>query len=198
MAIPSTNIKLSDIRTEFRPGVTTGSINFLDYYRGGPYVYNVTPHNGIPTSGAIKFSHFAGLTGELVSLTDRTVLAQAVDPSDASAGIRFRNDGQLQERVNGVYSVVADQWLRDLRTDAGNEYQIKVDLTSGSTPSGTLGTWIDLSSSPEWLISQTSTGSKSCTLAISVCDTDYSSRLSRNASTKNRCRSALSGGKCSV
>lgn len=61
MAVPSTNIDLSDLQTEFGG---SSPINLTEYYRGGTYVPNITANAAVPTSGAISLSQFAGATNE--------------------------------------------------------------------------------------------------------------------------------------
>lgn len=55
MPIGTTNIKLSDIQTEYGG---SNPISLSEYYRGGSFVIAHPNNTGIPSSGAISCSHF--------------------------------------------------------------------------------------------------------------------------------------------
>ena len=59
MSLPTNNIKLSQIGSEFTTPSTV--VNLGELYRGGKYVSN-SQSKTIPTSGPIKFSDFLGVT----------------------------------------------------------------------------------------------------------------------------------------
>ena len=82
-------------------------------------------------------------------------------PDWAVASISFLNDGTL--------GGVAGDWYAPTSAGIGASYWIRATLSSGNTPAGAaLNTWHSLSTARGWSLSQTTQGSKSCTLNISI------------------------------
>src|SRR5210317_557329 len=74
MAVPSTNVGLSDIQTEFGG---SNPISLSEYYSGGPLVPSGSPApNGpIPSSGQIAIGQFRGaLKAQNIVATGGTIL----------------------------------------------------------------------------------------------------------------------------
>ena len=60
---PSGSLGLSEIQAEYGG---SAPINISEYYRGGPYVPNVSINNSIPDAGAIKISQFYGTANLMI------------------------------------------------------------------------------------------------------------------------------------
>ena len=84
MAVPTTNVSLGSIQTEFGGSAPT-SIN--EYYRGGTYVPigTTSSYGTIPTSGQIDFGVFRGTSKAVTPLVD---WADIIDYSSVSPIIR--------------------------------------------------------------------------------------------------------------
>ena len=81
-------------------------------------------------------------------------------PTDATAtaGVRALRSGYVQELVNGVTWAnqnAGTEWIDNNAADIGDSYEVKLTLTSGTTPSGpTLGAWHTISSTRQWTLTR--------------------------------------------
>lgn len=114
-------------------------------------------------------------TGSSVDLVDSTVdvvalsgtlgapnsyLAISIYPKGAAKQyLRANTDGKLEEATRtliadpGAYVQIGSEWVSPLNTYSGS-YWIRATKISGDTlDSGTLGSWLALTSSREWLLS---------------------------------------------
>lgn len=86
--------------------------------------------------------------------------------SGKTAGITFYNTGTYAKYINNV-PIVQSNWI----TPQSNfsQYEIRATLSSGDTPSGTLATWIALTTSRTWAL-QTSVVDETltCNLLIEI------------------------------
>jgi hypothetical protein len=102
------------------------------------------------------------MSAGLVALQALDYLDNVFDPEDASVGFTvantgiFHNDGALPATYNWLLSGVA------------SGYELRADLVSGDTPSGSLGTWLNLATNRTYTLSRTTLGSKACTLDLSI------------------------------
>ncbi len=93
----------------------------------------------------------SGSGGEIVALTNRTVIKAAVSPADAKAGINFLNTGVLQTVRNTTLTNIGGEWLTPPRTITAGQYNVRATLSSGDpVTSGTMGVWLDLDTSRPW------------------------------------------------
>lgn len=105
-----------------------------------------------------------------VSITDQSIIASVTGggvPQNARAGYRLNSSGVAQELVGaGSYSTL-ETWLT---TGDVSLFEARVTVTSGVLSSGTTGTWIALSTSPEWYIQDADAGplSASCTFTVEI------------------------------
>lgn len=116
-----------------------------------------------------------GLADTRISMTSTAINVshRVIDPLDALAEIVFtRVSGQFSY-TNSPFANVIDSFLNPgLDGTAGDDgkYIIKVDQVSGSTITGTLGTWIDINSAASftWSLAQSVVGSSTAVANISV------------------------------
>lgn len=96
-------------------------------------------------------------------------------PADAISDVvvyEFLSTAVAQLAVNTDGTCGAGTWGTPTTTGIGSSYYVKVDLVSGDTPTGTLGSYLALSSARTWnLTASTTPGNtqtKSCTLNVSI------------------------------
>ena len=103
-----------------------------------------------------------------VGISDQTVIASVTGggvPQGARAGYRLNSSGAAEEQVGaGSYSTL-ETWLTSGDVSL---LQARVTVTSGSLTSGTTGTWINLSTSPEWYLQDADAGPPSVTCIFTV------------------------------
>lgn len=105
-------------------------------------------------------------------ITARDLQVTAFSDTAASAAISFRADGAQSRIVNGSQTVVGN-WVAPAYT--ANEWEIRVTLVSGDTPTGTLGSWLPLTSTRTWTLSTNVVDIKESSLTVDfrkVGDTD--------------------------
>lgn len=98
-----------------------------------------------------------GSTGNdaLIAITNRTISAFVFPPNTAEAGYRLGADGKVYKYENGVFTEI-ETWCTP--TSQASNYEARVTVNSGSTPTGSVGTWAALSSTRSWTISETTSG----------------------------------------
>ena len=73
------------------------------------------------------------------------------DPSDATAGWRFKSDGSVQRRIGtGGFSpwMPSVEWFN---SEPGSTYYLRATANAGDAPTlGTLNTWISLATDPQY------------------------------------------------
>lgn len=96
-------------------------------------------------------------------------------PADAISDVvvyEFLASAVAQLAVNTDGTCGAGSWGTPTTTGIGSNYYVKVDLVSGDTPTGTLGSYLALSSARTWNLSVSTTpgntATKSCTLNVSI------------------------------
>ena len=85
---------------------------------------------------------------------------------NATAGYRVNTSG-IAEQLLGTSYTTLETWLTSGYT--ASNYEVRATLQSGTTPSGTLGSWLALSSSREWSLNAVVPGTTvDCTLLIEI------------------------------
>src|SRR5262245_7162088 len=105
-----------------------------------------------------------------ISLGNQNILASSISPTDAIASYRLTSGGDVQtSNTNPTsYGDVGD-WISP---KAGmSNYEARLTVNSGTTPSGSAtGSWLALSSTLTWTITDTSSGggavTSNCTIEI--------------------------------
>lgn len=85
----------------------------------------------------------------------------------ATASITFESDGDII--TVGSFTVDAGDWISP-KSAAPGSYEIRATLNSGDTPTGTLGSWLALSSNRTWTLTKPGTllGIRECELTIEI------------------------------
>lgn len=89
----------------------------------------------------------------------------------ANTGYRVANDGYV---YTGGWSVTPsysqfEQW-DSIPSTVGN-YEVRATLNSGTTPTGTLNTWLNLGTTREWTLTASTGNFLTCNLTIEIRDT---------------------------
>jgi hypothetical protein len=92
-----------------------------------------------------------GSAGGYVEL-ESTYLSADLDINTASASIRFQTDGEIQNQ-NGA---TLGQWHYPAAGSPGDSYEIRATANPDTPDSGTMNTWLALSSNRLWTESRTS------------------------------------------
>ena len=94
-------------------------------------------------------------TDAVIAITNQTISAYVFSPNTAEAGYRLGADGKVYQNVNGSFTQL-QTWCTP--TSQASNYEARVTVNSGSTPTGTVGSWVALSSTRDWTISETTSG----------------------------------------
>jgi len=104
---------------------------------------------------------------EQVSFTDRSVYGGVLGPpsATATAGYQVESGGSVTEIINGAPASYVETWLLD---GVNSAYEIRATYVSGTVTSGTVGSWLVLSTSRAWTVQRTSAaaGVKACTMTM--------------------------------
>lgn len=108
----------------------------------------------------------------LLSAVAANIVSLSIGSAEASdfsspntAQLSFESNGT----ITGLTTFTSDKWyLLAPITAIGNDYEIFATRTAGVLPSGTLDTWIPLSSAVSWSLTQTGIGEKMSTLTIKI------------------------------
>jgi hypothetical protein len=95
---------------------------------------------------------------------------QIGDPGGASSAIRFNTNGSMDWISNGTGTVdIPTGWFFPVATGIGSSYWVRATVTAGTFSSGTVDTWLALSSARSWsVIRNAPPGSKSCTATYEI------------------------------
>jgi hypothetical protein len=155
----SGQISIDDIAAEFQ----STSKNLLDYYRGGAIVPNHAGTASIPTSGQIGLFHFYGASrvapGPTVAMPDVSVVAQSATGT-AQAIFTLNSDGTYTSSDGK-----SGYWLTG-GAASGVDVYAAYTASAGPSPSGTLNTWLNLGTGRSWVLSRSTNGENTGTLAL--------------------------------
>jgi hypothetical protein len=155
MALPASGpLTLANIQTEFGG---SNPISLSEYYAGGSLVPAGTTgtYGAVPSSGAISIRNFYGTSNVVIAITNQTIFAGVFSPDTAEAGYRLNSNGKVYRNQNGSLTEI-ETWCTP--TSEASNYEARVTLISGTTPSGTVGSWVALSSTRDWTIQETVPG----------------------------------------
>jgi hypothetical protein len=102
-------------------------------------------------------------SNDVILLPSTSVSASATAPTDATANLRIDADGHQYQGSNTFVDVGA------YITPTGNagNYSVRGTELSGTVSTGTVGSWLALTSDRTWQVTFTgNSGSKSCTLLL--------------------------------
>lgn len=97
------------------------------------------------------------------AITDQTIY-QAGSGSQ-TAGYRINTSGAAQSLNNGVAATI-ETWRL---SGASADYEVRASAVSGSVSSGTIGTWLAATTSPEWSVNRTMSGTyKEASITVEI------------------------------
>lgn len=134
MAVPTTNVSLGSIQTEFG-GSAPISIN--EYYRGGTYVPigTTSSYGTIPTSGQIDFGVFRGTSKGLDSQV--VTVGYASDPTFYSYGSEPGYYGSISDGTSNIYSgasILALNYFYYYGNELVPTFDSVIFIVSGNSP----------------------------------------------------------------
>jgi hypothetical protein len=108
----------------------------------------------------------ASEAADTIGLQSYFVQHEKIGGAAATATFRLNTNGDI-EKVEGATTTVLGAWISNPANAAS--YECRATLTEGDTPTGSaLGSWLALSSSRSWTLTQSVAGTKSCTLSIDI------------------------------
>lgn len=133
------------------------------------YSFDWEEEDGYESGTGYKFtiSSESAVTGgsALVSISDATSSVVKIPPNTATADYRLADDGIAYRRnFSGTSVAISSQWML---SGAVADYECKATLVSGSTPTGTFGSWLALSTARTWGIS-TSAGIVDSVITVEI------------------------------
>lgn len=105
----------------------------------------------------------AAIPTNIVSLSSgRAEVSDFSSPNTAQ--IDFNSDGTITGLTSGI-----DKWFALAPSvGAGANYEIYAERTAGTLPTGTMDTWLALSSNQSWSLTQSGTGEKRSTILVKI------------------------------
>ena len=100
-----------------------------------------------------------GSSEPAVELVDVSASHNAFEPSNATASINVKNDGNIN-KTEGSFTIFNQTWL-----NSGNaaDYDVKMVPVSGTLSSGTVNTWQNLASNRSFGVTRSGVGIKQFT-----------------------------------
>jgi hypothetical protein len=119
----------------------------------------------IPSCAIVGTAGSAGGGGSPTITLTNTTCSDAVTGGTATATYQVDSNGKIYKN-----SVFFENWISDAAL--AGDYQVRATLSSGDTPSGTLGSWLALTSDRYWdLINAAQDDSTlSCALIVEIRD----------------------------
>jgi len=126
---------------------------------------NVRTLAGVASGAIVMPTNFYGKSAVTIVLSNQSIQDFTGGARAATAGYRLTSGGLAQSLVNTTYTTL-ETWCTPT-SEAGN-YEVFATLVSGSTPSGTIGSWVALSTTREWALSSNIGLSKVCQLSLQI------------------------------
>ncbi len=107
-------------------------------------------------------------------LTLGTYVANGTGVTTASAGIKVLNNGQLHTGDSSVSTTPAyadvggDEWHADEAVGVGDDYEVRLTLSSGALDVGIAGAWLALTSDRAFEVNVTAPGSSSAVGTLEI------------------------------
>jgi len=150
MPLPSSGpLSMSQIQGEFGG---SNPISLSEYYAGGGLVPSGTTgtYGAVPSSGAISIRNFYGTSKVVITLTDQSAFDFSGGARNATTGYRLTSGGLAQTLEYLTYTT-KETWCTP--TGEAVNYEALVNNVSGSgLSSGTVGTWVALSTTQTWTL----------------------------------------------
>jgi hypothetical protein len=103
----------------------------------------------------------------VVFLTNIFAGHTAISPSNAFAAYELQADGDIQTYHGGTNGDSGD-WITPKSASGASSYEVRATLLSGTTPAGTLGSWLALSVARSWSLSRSTIGTTTCDLTVEI------------------------------
>jgi hypothetical protein len=116
-------------------------------------------------AGALSAAAGAGGSAR-ITIDDLTV-TQDAGQNPANAEYRLEGGGDIIANTDANPNVDVGDWIFP-KTLVSGIYEVRATLNSGTTPVGTLNTWLSLSANRSWSLQQIDTGTKACSLTIEI------------------------------
>lgn len=110
-----------------------------------------------------------GSAGVVVQLTDRNISHTSIAPASSYARYQLDSDGKVY-RYTGTSPATPTTFVEDwvLPNNRASDYECFATLLSGSLATGTVGSWLALTSDRMWGVEDTSFTLQDAQLAISI------------------------------
>jgi len=100
--------------------------------------------------------------GVVLRVDDGTYTHDVINPQDATVSLSLNS--------SGVLTILADSgtsynWVTGALPSG---YEVRVTATVGSVSSGTVGSWLPLSTTRTWTVERTILGTKTATLTVEI------------------------------
>ncbi len=98
----------------------------------------------------------------VLRLDDGTYTHDVIDPLDAAVDLSIDSSGSLTHTgdTGGSYA-----WISG---GSPASYEVRAMATSGSVSTGTVGSWLPLSTTRSWSVERTTVGSKTVVLTVEI------------------------------
>lgn len=129
---------------------------------------NVRTLAGVPSGAIVVPTNFYGKSSVVVDFNDQSIVGFQFGSAQAGYWIfgAGGNLGKAYEFVNFSPETLLEQWITP--TTTAGDYEVYA-AASGSTPFGTLNSWVALSGNPSWYLEAIGSGtSYFCTLSFQV------------------------------
>ena len=115
-------------------------------------------------NGTLRIAYF-----DQISISNETISNTNTDPTDSFAGYELQSDGDIFRNTGiggGAINTDIGDWITPKINMAA--YQCRATLNSGTTPVGTLNTWLALTSNRSWSLTRSTVGSVTCNLTVEI------------------------------
>lgn len=139
MPVSSPPINLLAARAVF--GLGAGGLLELLRAPGG-VIPNIPANSAVPQAAPIGMLSLANAQNQSITLAAASAISGAIAPTTAQASLQINPDGFVKRTEQGTTTNVF-QWLL---SGSAASFDIMAQLASGTTPSGTLNTWLNCAS----------------------------------------------------
>jgi hypothetical protein len=116
--------------------------------------------------GGILGIFFGAGGGGIVSPLPGGTFSGTTAGSTATVGMTFTTAGDVNRDFGG--STFQHRWYNPNTTGIGSNFWIRVTLSSGTTPTGSLNSWLQLSTNRSWSVARPTVGTNTSVLAVSI------------------------------
>jgi hypothetical protein len=114
---------------------------------------------------SILLAAFGAIGGDQVQLSNVGVFSTGAGSQTVT--YTLESDGDVMSNSTTFGAVDEGDWVTP-KSSAPGTYEARATLVSGDTPTGTLGTWLALTSNRSWSLTQATTGTKEAVLTIEI------------------------------